>query len=333
MKSLFYHNQDSLVLAKLLEPLQEDILEQWASDRIAGQILKSHNIDQKFFVKYFGSKVLEYFIKVLKDEEKIGQCPAIIVMLKFFAKKSITLQNLFLCCAGFKNSVTIIFLENVFEKESKIDFQKLRALQSVFDLNFSGVIQEYIYFGYCTVQCPKTFTNNIPENHISDVEEVEEMLQLSIVNHKELKTYDDAYRVDEFQEFTELEEDIIFLTNKYHAKNITYEVNVEYASKLTKYATIISLNPSFSDMGESIFNLAHLFSNNANFSMIEEKHQDAAILMDCFINDLILWKESLLVTGVEDMNYYDKSIITNVNQIIMLITDDIQSDNEGCDFF
>jgi len=333
MNNIFYHNQHSFDLARQLDLIREDILRRWEQDRLVGYVMQQHNIDQRFFVIYFGSKVLDYFIKVLSNEEKIGQCPVIIVMVKFFSHKKITLQNLFICCAGFKNNVTNAFVENSKHDEKGVDFHKLRALEVVFDLNFSGVIQEFIDYGYCVTQCPqKLEPQSLETKEQLDIEAFEKQMQLET----QKSFYDKSliqYHSDELHEFHELEEEMIFLIDKYHNNDALESTHILFSKKLTKYASTMLLNPIFKDLGESLFSLAHLFSNPLHHKNIERYSQDIAILMDCFINDLMLWREHLNTASTEEkIHYYDQSIISNVRQISMLISSKEQTSGE-CEFF
>lgn len=331
MENIFYHNQSSLELAKQLEALREQILMSWKKDRITGHVLASKKIDQKMFVDYFGTKVLDYFLKVLRDEEKVGKCPIMIVMVRFFTEKKITLQNLFLCCSGFKNGVTNVFIQNSLIQQGEVDSNKLKALQIVFDLNFSGVIEEYVQGGYGIKEGGEMDfdTRNAHEGESAKPSEIE----IPDAQKYELpETYEDEYGEDEIQEFNELEEEIVYHINEYHEKTVDYARNQALSSKLTKYAGTIILSPTFRALGESVFELAHLFSNEHNLPAFQEQRENVATLMDCFINDLISWKESLLVTGISDIHYYDNSIISNVKQIITLISPEEDS-GDGCEFF
>lgn len=331
IKNIFYHNEHSYQLAVLLEPLREEILKRWENDRVSGHVLKLRNIDQHFFVRHFGSKVLDYFIKVLNNQESVGNCPVMIVMIQFFAKKKLTLQNLFLCCAGFKNSVSNVFTEFSLKSTNAIDFEKLRALQVVFDLNFSGVIQEYITYGYCAVECPEKLNTKKFNAEVIDFNAIEKEL-LSFSENCELKTYSDSYGSDEIQEFSELEDEITFHIEKILDCEIVYQSNCELSSKLTKYANTILINPSFHSLGESLFELAHMFSNESNLPSIEQSVTNLATLLDCFVNDLILWRESLLSKGIQDPHYFDQSIISNVQQITTIVLGSQNSD-EGFELF
>lgn len=337
MKNVFYHNEHSFALAAQLDALQRTILKRWQEDRVVRYVLGSRGIDIKFFVRFFGSKVLEYFVKVLKNEEKIGECPIIIVMVRFFSEKDLTLQDLFLCCAGFKNCVTNVFLEDSLKEQKQIDPSRMRALQVVFDLNFSGVIQEYIDHGYCIRQCPEKLglVKKMEAKKI-EMDEVELQLQEEVLSEAStdesaLITDSEEYEHEEIQEFYELEEEITYHANFLHDDVIEYETCLALSSRLTKYANTILINPNFSDLGESVFALAHMFSNHSYFDSISEHKSAIALLVDCFLNDLACWKDSLLVTRIKDPHYYDQSIISSAQQIIMIATQ--ENSGEEVEFF
>jgi len=106
------------------------------------------------------------------------------------------------------------------------------------------------------------------------------------------------------------------------------------APKLSKYGSIILTNYAFNAVGNSVLNLGKLFNNGENYQFISNNIESIAIFINCFINDLILWRKSLLETGIEDPHYFDRSIISNVDQIVNMIEGGENVDEgEGFEFF
>lgn len=334
MKELFYHNQISYNLAKELAFLKNYILERWKNDRISKIVLDSKGIDSDFFVKFFGSKILEYFIQVLNQDAEIGQCPIIIVMLKFFEKKDFNLNDLFLCCSAMKNSVVDIYCQNK-NSNNNFNVNELKIIQTVFDLNFAGVIQEFLALENLPMQIKEKSSINTFELRLNtENEKFYKEINKEIVNFEQQAQKITEYDKYELQEFFELEEEISYYTELLAKNSLTIEASMKFSSRLVKYAHTISVNPIFKMLSQSIFDLAHIFSDRVGYDKIIEKSMEVSTLMDCFTNDLIVWRKSLSEETVKDSNFYDQSIICNVSQIIQIVKNsDANETQTGCEFF
>ncbi len=141
-------------LADLLETNHDILLNKWIASRRIQSVLTSKQIHPVFFIDHFGSRVLNYFINVLRGTKAPGACPVINVMLKFFANRRIILDEIYQICSGMKNSVIYTMLDNgiVYSDD------KFAVATELFDANFSGVIREYIEMMYETA-C--TLTDNV----------------------------------------------------------------------------------------------------------------------------------------------------------------------------
>ncbi|MDP3118908.1 MAG: hypothetical protein Q8N01_00640 [Sulfuricurvum sp.] len=126
-------------LADLLKTHHADVLNKWLQNLRVQSVLKRNGINPIFFIKHFGSRVLDYFIGVLRREKEPGQCPVVMVMLKFFSERCILLDDIYQICSGMKNSVVSILLDNGIVHSDV----KFATAVELFDANFSGVIREY----------------------------------------------------------------------------------------------------------------------------------------------------------------------------------------------
>lgn len=127
-------------LAVILTQHHDLILERWKRKESVLEILKSKKIEADFFIKHFGSRVVDFFIGVLEGQNTAGQCPVISVMLHFFNKRGLTLDEVYVICAGMRNSFVDILLENDIKHSDEI----FTITINLFDLNFAGVIKEYL---------------------------------------------------------------------------------------------------------------------------------------------------------------------------------------------
>ncbi|MDX1295739.1 MAG: hypothetical protein R3302_05710 [Sulfurimonadaceae bacterium] len=136
--------QDKHALADFFAMRRDALLSQWIKKERVGSVLKSKRISPAFFAKHFGSRVIDYFIGVLRGTNKPGQCPVMIVMLKFFASRGLQLDEIYQICSGKRNTVTHALLESGIEHTDEL----FDATLELFDANFSGVIREYIEMVY-----------------------------------------------------------------------------------------------------------------------------------------------------------------------------------------
>jgi len=114
------------------------IIKYWISDKKILTILKSHEINRETFVKKYALGVLDYYIDVVNDKKKLGDCSVIDELILYFKDKNITTSELFIICTGFKNAL----LEYTYDlKITNLQIEK--EINYIFESNFSGVLEKY----------------------------------------------------------------------------------------------------------------------------------------------------------------------------------------------
>jgi len=328
MLDIFHVNALTRQLSVFLKNEEENILEQWQHKQIVVTVLKQHDIDSAFFVRHFGRRVLNYFIDVLQGKVPIGTCPAMIALLLFFRQKKIKLNEVFLCCAAFKN----IVIKTVIHNKGAISEEELDILASVFDLNFSGVIDEYIRKQYCFSSYACDIHLKLKDSCIRPYPEP--LPKKSVPTDKRSVVYESEYESEDIEEFQELEEEITRLSDEVSFGAFSESALHALASKLSRYGNIVLSNPAFSIVANSIIELANHLDDETNYPNIESNRSMLVIFIDSFINDLILWRKSLLESGIEDPHYFDHSLESNVGQIVQMIkTGESEGCGEGLEFF
>ncbi len=142
MSKLLKNEMGSMTNEFLAETLQNnytEILLRWKACQSVQTVLYSKGIDLDFFIKHFGSRVLNYFIAVLRGEQKAGQCPVIMVMLNFFSRHNLKIDEIYKICAGKRNSV----IHTLIISDSDRIHDLVGFASRLFDENFAGVIREY----------------------------------------------------------------------------------------------------------------------------------------------------------------------------------------------
>lgn len=317
--------QKSKEVADLLEQEKENILRKWEADEFVQTVLGGHHIEPAFFVNHFGARVLEYFLGVLRGEKEVGQCPAITALLMFFRQKNILLNEVFLCCAAFKN----IVVRTCAEKRKEISEEEYRLITKLFDLNFAGVIHEFLQKRFCNINCTReelVATQSValqPETAVTSKDE----------ENKKIDVFTSEYEREDIDEFIDIEDDIIAISDQLNFGVFEPATIEAMADKLSKYGSIILTNYNFNRIGNSVMELSSQL-NEENYPYISDNIASLALFINCFINDLILWRKSLLETGIEDPHYFDQSIVSNVEQIIQMIQGEEHMDEgEGFEFF
>lgn len=134
----------SLKVANLLQKNHSEVLLLWRNQLHVQEVLNSKQINIDFFIKHFGSRVLNYFIGVLQTENKAGQCPIIMIMLRYFKNHGLKLEDVFRICSGMRHSVIYTILDNgIVHKD-----ENYAISAQLFDTNFAGVIREYTEMYY-----------------------------------------------------------------------------------------------------------------------------------------------------------------------------------------
>ncbi|MEN8303251.1 MAG: ATP-binding protein [Campylobacterota bacterium] len=117
---------------------KETILLQWVSYDSPHQILKLHNIDEKFFLDKYASGVFDYFMGVISGEREIGNCPIMQELLAYLKFREISADELFEICSHFRRSMLD------FSYDSGLNTKELFSeISYIYDMNFRGILKFY----------------------------------------------------------------------------------------------------------------------------------------------------------------------------------------------
>jgi len=125
-------------VADIFIDAKETILVQWVSYDSPNQILKLHNIDEKFFVEKYASGVFDYFMGVISGEREIGNCPVMQELLAYLKFREISADELFEICSHFRRSMID------FSYDSGLNSKELFSeISYIYDRNFRGILKFY----------------------------------------------------------------------------------------------------------------------------------------------------------------------------------------------
>ncbi len=306
---------------------KEHISKLWTEKVMIKECLEKHTIDVEYFRKHYAIKVIEYFLNVIQGNEKIGNCPVIFVMLDFFKNKELPLDDIFMICVLFKNSITAY----IFDKYS-FNHQLFDDISYILDKNFEGVIVNYLKLKGCKEQ--PIIQKSIEQKIIINDNEIVEY-KGEVTNYVEYVIEHDIY------ELQDLEEDIDSLAiSVTESKKATIEDYIKLGEQIHSYGSILQNYPIFTKLGTSIAKLGINLTDNAQILFDDtNKMSNIVALIEGFVNDLIVWRKEIFENNIENPYFLDSSFFSNVDTIIMFIEyDETQAteeefDDDGMEFF
>lgn len=123
---------------QILDDAKKLILESWVSFDEVIEVLSTHQMDKDYFLDVFAGDIFDYYIGVVKKEKEIGDCPVMASFLDYLSEHDVSSAELFLICTHFRKSM----LDFIFDS-NRISKALFDEVSYVFDLNFSGVLDQY----------------------------------------------------------------------------------------------------------------------------------------------------------------------------------------------
>ncbi|MDD5717583.1 MAG: histidine kinase [Sulfuricurvum sp.] len=305
---------------------KEILLKRWMAAEDVSHTLGKHNITTAFFGNYFGSKVIEYAFGVVEGRNKLGNCPVIGVMLVFFEKKNIPLEDVFTICVNLKNELLSYTLE-----KGILNSSLLREICTLIDHNFFGVIQEYLHIHYYETAEEKVcmIDSDHETSHIaagpSDAYKPEGMTSAyTYMQEVELD-------LDIIHELGEIEEET--LASLGMTDSISAEGKASVIDLFTRYAKMINLLVEFQELNYALWVLIDLLVH-VDFNQMEEESTYIVIYIKAIISDLSVWRTSVFLTmKAEDIHYLDKTLLSSIAQLQILLSPQDADEVAEMEFF
>jgi len=315
-------NKPTDIYKDLLEN-KENISTTWVANEIAQERLKKHFIDPEFFRTHYAIKVIDYFLGVITGENEAGNCPVIFAMLEFFKNKNLPLNDIFMICVTFKNTVSSYIF-------SKYSFNKylFDEISFILDKNFEGVISNYLTLYYKSTG-KKSKQESI--NNVKTTDQVESQDEERTV--PDFTNYADLILDNDLYELQDLEEEIDSLAiTATESNEVTIEDLEILGGRIFNYGRILKNYPLFSELGVDVSLLGEKFIENAVLlSEHKERVENISAMVEGFVNDLIVWRHEVFDNNIEDPNFLNKSFSSNVSTIIMYMEYDPSNDVEDDD--
>ena len=113
------------------------IINEWLKSQPLLEILKKISFTPSKYKSDVALPVLNYLLSVIKEEESIGDCPAMRKVVETFLNSGLYVEDVFLNCTIFKNSV----LESLHLNGIKID--EIRKVTNILDTNLHRILGIY----------------------------------------------------------------------------------------------------------------------------------------------------------------------------------------------
>jgi hypothetical protein len=283
---------------------------------IVKETLQRHHFQVEYFSNNFGIRVIDYALNVIQEEEELGDCPVIGVLLVLFKKRNIPLSDIFFICVHLKNALLHYFLE-----KNLLTEDILSEINHVMDYNFNGVIEEYIINHY--KDCAK---QSISYNKAANITK-----EKKVISAKEYSSEGELI-IDLIQDLDELEDKVFNLLEDHQTFDEVLQTEVNYL--LNRYSMVLNSLYEFRELSYMITLLTKLL-NKIDLDMIDVQVKDNIIVyLKSIFSDLQNWrKEVFIEQSTKDIHFMDQTLLSSAAQLeIILIPKEGQNSGE-IDFF
>ena len=296
------------------------IMNKWVDNDTVKLKLRKHVIDNDYFKTHFGEKVFDYFIGAVQGKNKVGNCPVIVTMLEFFKHKNLPLETVFVICVNFKNAITTYICHKY-----SFNSELYHELSLILDRNFEGVITQYMSMKLSSYEKKKepVEVEEAPKNEAT----------FKKIDYTDYVFEHDIYEMKELE--VEIDNLVISVTMKTEK---SVEDFSELGSKTKRYGRLLMSYPIFETLGGYIEKLGNSFIENAQALFDDaQKVVNISILVEGFVNDLIIWRKEIFENNIANADFLNDSFFSNVSTIIQYIEYDESTqyaDNgDGMEFF
>ena len=243
----------------------------------------------------------------------------ILVLIDFFSNHHISLNNLFVVCARFRNSV-LGNLQSAEFYNKDVFYDTVHIL----DRNFANIITEYN-----ARNCKSNNETIYPplENNL--------LLHADTVSAKQLFEKNEIYDED-IKDILDVQNIIAENLDEMHL----YDDKTMYikliAQNMQKLGTKIAFIVEFSDISKAMTGLSVLVEKNLDEILNEEKSELLSVMLEALVHDITKWSDEIFIKqSSTDIHFLDPSIISSTNQILISLDDDNENlnDNEIDDIF
>lgn len=127
-----------LSIIDIVESKREVMASEWIQISTVKTIFKYYHISPNKFKDGFGIPIIEYFISVVREEKKVGNCPVMTKLVLFLLEKNITPKDVFDICMGLRRTLVSFLFKEELIKDNPL--YMMDEIADLFDANLSGVL-------------------------------------------------------------------------------------------------------------------------------------------------------------------------------------------------
>jgi len=125
-------------ILNILEKNKVLIATDWVKIPTVRAVFHERKISIKKFRDSYAIPIIEFFISVVKEENRAGNCPIMSKLVHYLVSKGITPREVFDICMGFRGVIIISLLKE--ENVVKNPIPYMEEVSIIFDANLSGVL-------------------------------------------------------------------------------------------------------------------------------------------------------------------------------------------------
>ena len=335
-----------------IDSAKNDIVNQWIERKSVVEILAEHKITSHFFKKYVGDRIFERLVCVVTGRAESGDCPILHILHHFSYNKKMSMEELFIFCAEFKNSIVFYYMKNM---HGKADDKLYWHLMELMDNNFIGVITSYVNENFDIKD--NSDTHRILQHGIATDEAVERLLQqresgidddrlkdIRFTKHEKYNSQAlfemlDIMLIDKIEQFTEDLDELLLVFYDIDETNSddSYRLMKKSVNILGKFYLLVDSFVLFPVIVNSFKNLSTFLEGLSIefYSNLEQKHLLIENLVG-LIKDLEQWIDIVFIQKkADDVHYLDASFANNVLEIESICSNKqmITDEEDDLEFF
>ncbi len=309
-----------------LDAAKHDLLKLWINRDSIDAILNHYKIPKEFFSRYFGIKIIDYAFDVLRGNFPVGNCPIIGVMLAYFEKKNFALEDVFELCSNLKNCM----LECALNHEI-LTHATMYEISLMMDKNLKGVIHEYmdVYLHQQPQQLSCDVNPMTMEKiFIDNISLIEKAITTSALHYlQEIEV--DFELLDELNEIEE--ETFSSMDLSETISQVAYD---EVIVLFKDYVKVLNKLVEFKEISSSLQMLIDLLQSTTPEIIGQDNIGVIAIYIKAIISDLSMWRKSVFVNqSAEDIHYLDKTLLSSIAQLQIMLSEQDDTFTHEIDFF
>jgi PAS domain S-box-containing protein len=128
-------------LSKCINELKSskiELLRHWAKDDKVYEILKTHKIELKVFLKKYAIYILDSYIKTIENNNKLLECEVLDDFLNLLKNSGVSTSEFFLFFSAFKNSIIYVF-----NQKQLLNYELIEEITKIHEINFTEILNTY----------------------------------------------------------------------------------------------------------------------------------------------------------------------------------------------